>query len=65
MRKHANRTYLFSPGNHKKHVEKAINLRSDIIISDLEIAVSISEKMTTCDVISNTFRHPRHCGGFV
>jgi Citrate lyase beta subunit len=56
MRKHANRTYLFSPGNHKKHVKKAINLRSDIIILDLQIAVSISEKMTASDVISNRFR---------
>ena len=44
MRKHANRTYLFAPGNHERRVEKALGLGSDVVILDLEDAVAVSEK---------------------
>tara|TARA_Y100000588_G_C14255306_1_gene925172 strand:+ start:157 stop:1041 length:885 start_codon:yes stop_codon:yes gene_type:complete len=65
MRKHANRTYLFAPGNHERRVEKALNLSSDLVILDLEDAVAISEKATTRDLINNTLKQPRDCGVFV
>ena len=44
MRVHANRTYLFAPGNHERRVEKAIGLGADVVILDLEDAVAVSEK---------------------
>ena len=47
MRKHANRTYLFAPGNHERRVEKALGLGSDVVILDLEDAVAVSEKERT------------------
>ena len=36
MKVHANRTYLFAPGNHERRVEKAMGLRADVVILDLE-----------------------------
>ena len=35
MRKHVNRTYLFTAGNHKKRLGKALDLSSGIVILDL------------------------------
>ena len=35
MRKHVNRTYLFTLVNHKKRLGKALNLSSDKVILDL------------------------------
>ena len=52
MRKHANRTYLFAPGNHERRVDKALGLGSDVVILDLEDAVAISEKEKTRQVIN-------------
>ena len=65
MRVHANRTYLFAPGNHERRVEKAIGLGADVVILDLEDAVAVSEKKSTRDLINKTLEQPRNCAAFV
>ena len=65
MRVHANRTYLFAPGNHERRVEKAISLGADVVILDLEDAVAISEKKSTRNLINKTLDQPRNCAVFV
>ncbi len=65
MRVHANRSYLFAPGNHERRVEKALGLGADVVILDLEDAVAISEKKSTRDLINKTLKQPRNCAVFV
>ena len=65
MRVHANRSYLFAPGNHERRVEKALGLGADVVILDLEDAVAISEKKSTRELINKTLEHPRNCAVFV
>ena len=65
MRLHANRTYLFAPGNHERRVEKALGLGADVVILDLEDAVAVSEKKSTRDLINKTLKQPRNCAVFV
>ena len=65
MRLHANRTYLFAPGNHERRVEKALGLDADVVILDLEDAVAVSEKKSTRDLINKTLKQPRNCAVFV
>ena len=64
MRKHANRTYLFAPGNHERRVEKALGLGSDVVILDLEDAVAVSDTHTTRQVIPKRLHQTRNCAGF-
>lgn len=65
MRVHANRSYLFAPGNHERRVEKALGLGADVVILDLEDAVAISEKRSTRELINKTLEQPRNCAVFV
>ena len=65
MRAHANRSYLFAPGNHERRVEKALGLGADVVILDLEDAVAISEKKSTRELINKTLEQPRNCAVFV
>lgn len=65
MRLHANRTYLFAPGNHERRVEKALGLGADVVILDLEDAVAVSEKKSTRGLINKTLEQPRNCAVFV
>ena len=65
MRVHANRSYLFAPGNHERRVEKALSLGADVVILDLEDAVAISEKKSTRELINKTLEQPRNCAVFV
>ncbi len=65
MRKHANRTYLFAPGNHERRVEKALALGSDVVILDLEDAVAVSEKEKTRQLITKRLQQIRNCAVFV
>ena len=65
MRVHANRSYLFAPGNHERRVEKALGLGADVVILDLEDAVAISEKKSTRELINKTLDQPRNCAVFV
>lgn len=62
---HANRSYLFAPGNHERRVEKALGLGADVVILDLEDAVAISEKKSTRELINKTLEQPRNCAVFV
>ena len=45
------RTLLFAPGNHPRRVEKALCLKADVVILDLEDAVAIAEKVATRAVV--------------
>ena len=65
MRLHANRTYLFAPGNHERRVEKALGLGADVVILDLEDAVAVSEKKSTRGLINKTLKQSRNCAVFV
>ena len=65
MRAHANRSFLFAPGNHERRVEKALGLGADVVILDLEDAVAISEKKSTRELINKTLEQPRNCAVFV
>ena len=65
MRAHANRSYLFAPGNHERRVEKALGLGADVVILDLEDAVAISEKKSTRELINETLEQSRNCAVFV
>ena len=65
MRVHANRSYLFAPGNHERRVEEALGLGADVVILDLEDAVAISEKKSTRELINKTLEQPRNCAVFV
>ncbi len=65
MRDHANRTYLFTPGNHPRRVEKALGLDTDVVILDLEDAVAVAEKITTRAIVRDILRKPRDVAIFV
>ena len=65
MTTHAHRTYLFTPGNHPRRVEKALQLDADVVILDLEDAVAIAEKVATRDIVKEVLTRPRSGGAFV
>ena len=65
MREHAHRTYLFTPGNHPRRVEKALGLDTDVVILDLEDAVAVAEKVKTRDIVRETLKLPRDVAVFV
>ena len=41
---HPLRSFLFAPGNHPRKVEKVFQVGADVVILDLEDAVTIAEK---------------------
>lgn len=49
------RSFLFTPGNHTRRVEKVFQTGADAVILDLEDAVAISEKEATRAVIVEAF----------
>jgi citrate lyase subunit beta/citryl-CoA lyase len=65
MTTHAHRTYLFTPGNHPRRVEKALQLDADVVILDLEDAVAIAEKVATRNIVKEILTRPRSGGAFV
>ena len=65
MRPHAHRTYLFTPGNHPRRVEKALSLNTDAVILDLEDAVALVEKVATRDLVRATLNVPRDTAAYV
>lgn len=65
MRAHANRTYLFAPGNHPRRVEKALSLDADVVILDLEDAVAVAEKVATRATVRDALTQPRNGAAFV
>ncbi len=60
-----NRTFLFTPGNHPRKVEKVFDAGADAVILDLEDAVAISEKPATRALVVEALQRPRSCRGFV
>ena len=53
------RTFLFTPGNHARRVEKALTLGADAVILDLEDAVAVGEKAQTRKVVVEALSQPR------
>jgi citrate lyase subunit beta/citryl-CoA lyase len=65
MTAHAHRTYLFTPGNHERRVEKALSLDADVVILDLEDAVAVAEKISARDDVQEALARPRTGAAFV
>ncbi len=59
------RTFLFTPGNHARRVEKAFTLGADAVILDLEDAVANAEKIATRQLVVEALSRPRNCLGYV
>ena len=52
----ATRSFMFSPANHPRRVEKVFELSSDAVILDLEDAVAIAEKEMTRSKVVEAFK---------
>ena len=65
MRPHAHRTYLFTPGNHPRRVEKALSLNADAVILDLEDAVAVAEKVATRALVREALTVKRDTAAYV
>ena len=59
------RTLLFAPGNHPRRVEKALCLKADVVILDLEDAVAIAEKVATRAIVVDALQSERSGLGYV
>jgi len=59
------RSFLFTPGNHARRVEKAFTVGADAVILDLEDAVAVAEKPATRPVCVEALQQPRTCRGYV
>ena len=59
------RTLLFAPGNHPRRVEKALCLKADAVILDLEDAVAIAEKVATRAMVVDALQGERSGLGYV
>src|SRR5258708_28551534 len=59
------RSFLFTPGNHARRVEKVFQCGADAAILDLEDAVANAEKPATRRVVAEALRRPRGCLGYV
>lgn len=58
------RSFLFTPANHPRRVEKVFQVGADAVILDLEDAVAVAEKVATRAKVVAAFkqshRHSRH-----
>ena len=61
----AYRSFLFTPGNHPRRVEKVFACGADAAILDLEDAVAVAEKEATRSAVVAALQRPRGCGGYV
>lgn len=59
------RTFLFTPGNHPRKVEKSCSLATDAIIIDLEDAVAVAEKVATRGPVRAALDQPRRGKAYV
>ncbi len=59
------RTFIFTPGNHPRKIEKVFGLGADAVILDLEDAVAVSEKVAARSPVVEAFKRPRACKGYV
>jgi len=60
-----NRSFLFTPGNVARRVEKARTLAADVVIVDLEDSVAIAEKAATRKQAAAALERPRRARGYV
>jgi citrate lyase subunit beta / citryl-CoA lyase len=60
-----NRSFLFTPGNVARRVEKALTLAADVVIVDLEDSVAITEKAATRKQAAAALERPRRARGYV
>lgn len=61
----AYRSFLFTPGNHPRRVEKVFVSGADAAILDLEDAVAVTEKPAARAAVVAALQRPRNCGGYV
>lgn len=59
------RSFLFTPANHARRVEKALTLGADAVILDLEDAVAVSEKVAARAAAIEALARPRSCRAYV
>ena len=59
------RSFLFTPGNHPRKVEKVFEASADAVILDLEDAVAIAEKAATRATVVSAMKQPRNCLGYI
>ena len=59
------RSFLFTPGNHPRRVEKSLSLAADAVILDLEDAVANNEKVATRALVVEALSRPRRCLAYV
>ena len=60
-----NRSFLFTPGNHPRKVEKVFDAGADAVILDLEDAVAVGEKPAARAAVVTALAGPRTCRGYV
>ena len=60
-----NRSFLFTPGNVARRVEKALTLEADVVIVDLEDSVATAEKAATRKSVAEALARPRKGRGYV
>jgi citrate lyase subunit beta/citryl-CoA lyase len=65
MQIHANRSFLFAPGDHARRARKALEVGADAAILDLEDAVAVSAKPAARDAVCAVLTQPRPCRAFV
>ena len=61
----ANRSFLFTPGDHARRVEKALQAPTDGVILDLEDAVAVSAKVAARDAVAAALARPRRGRAYV
>jgi citrate lyase subunit beta/citryl-CoA lyase len=61
----ASRSFLFTPGNHARRVEKSFLCGADAVILDLEDAVAIAEKPAARALVVEALKKSRGCRGYV
>jgi citrate lyase subunit beta/citryl-CoA lyase len=59
------RSFLFTPGNHPRKLEKVFGAGADAVILDLEDAVAIAQKPATRAVVVEALQRPRDCKGYI
>ncbi len=59
------RSFLFTPGNHPRKVEKVFGASADAVILDLEDAVPVAEKVATRAGVTAAMQNPRSCLGYI
>ena len=59
------RTFLFTPANHARRVEKVFTVGADAVILDLEDAVAIAEKPAAREMAVAALQRPRTCLGYI